>query len=244
MTSRKAALTTGSTTQANKIPWLDDLSSVGIMMVEPTQQLEELLRDPGYTRTIALLTREVMTRWRRSYAEAHGLVLSAIGEPTAIARIHEAWLRGKAGDKPKLAALISRRRVLDLLGKDARRPGHTSLPATQDEPDADGALDVIETCADHDPKAQLECKQLIQMVRGAIACFAALGTVRQRQAQLLQRRILEGASYAQLSIELVCNENALRVRVHAALKALQRHILECHPELLPARPVLRSGRNV
>jgi DNA-directed RNA polymerase specialized sigma24 family protein len=214
------------------------------MMVELARQLEELLRDPGYRRTIAALTWEVSTKWRQSRAEARRLVLSAIGEPTALAVIHAAWIAGKTGASPKLAAVISRRRVIDLLSRDARRAGHVSLPTTADDLDGGGPLDVAETLAHDDPHAQLECKELIQMVRGAIACFAAGSSVRQKQARLLERRILEGASYAQLSMELVCNENALRVRVHVALKALQRHILECHPALLPARLVLPPGWTV
>lgn len=212
-------------------------------MVELAQQLEELLRDPAYRKTIAALTWEVSTKWRQSRGDARRLVLSAIGEPTAFAVIYAAWIAGKTGAGPKLAAVISRRRVLNLLRRDARRAGHTSLPITADELDRDGALEVAETRAIGDPHVALACKQLIQMVRGAIACFAAGGRARQRQARLLERRILEEASYAQLSTELMCNENALRVRVHVALKALQRHILECHPELLPV-PLVLSGRNV
>jgi hypothetical protein len=214
------------------------------MMVESGKQLEELLGDPGYSRTIALLTKEVMSKWHLSYTDARGSVLSAIGEPTALASIHEAWVLAKTGVKPALPALISRRRVLDLLGKDARRTGHSSFPLGADELEADRELDVFHMRSTRDPEAQLECEQFIQLVRGAIACFAAKGVVQRRQAHLLRRRALDEVSYSELSAELACGEPALRVRVHAAMRALHNHILKCHPELLPTRVLLVCARNV
>lgn len=213
-------------------------------MVDSKQQLEELLGDPGYSRTIDLLTREVMSTWNLSHTDARGSVLSAIGEPTALARIYAAWVLAKTGEKPKHAAVITRRRVLDLLGRDARRTGHSSLPHPSAEVATDRTYHSLCTAPEHDPQSQLECRQFIEMVRGAIACFASQGSVQERQAELLRLRHLEERSYTELSAQLACSKNALRVRVHAAMRALQRHLLSCHPELLSMRPVLVRRRNV
>jgi type II secretory pathway predicted ATPase ExeA len=68
-------------------------------------------------------------------------------------------------------------------------------------------------------------------VRDAVACFATQGHAQQRQARLLQRYALDEVKYAELSTELACSENALRVRVHKAMLALRKHIRECHSEL-------------
>lgn len=206
-------------------------------MVDPKQQLEELLGDPGYSRTISLLTKEVMSKWNLSHSVAHGSVLSAIGEPAALATIYEAWVLAKSGQNPKLPALISRRRVLDLLGKDARRANHSSSILAMDELEVDTTSDVLRASADLDPRAQLEYLELIQMIRGAVTCFAGQGTVQSRQAQLLQRRMIDEIPYSELSSELACNEGALRVRVYAAMQALRKHIVWCHPELLLTNPL-------
>ena len=69
------------------------------------------------------------------------------------------------------------------------------------------------------------------MVRDAVACFATQGRAQQRQARLLQRYALDEAKYSELSTELACSENALRVRVHKAMFALRKHIRECHSDL-------------
>lgn len=214
-------------------------------MVDPKQQLGELLADPGYSRTIALLTKEVMSTWNLSHNAARSAVLSAIGDPIALGCIYEAWiLARKTGEKSKVPAVISRRRVLDQLAKDARRPRHSSFPVTAEELEAEADFDSLHTAPDRDPRVQLECQQLIQMVRGAIVCFGTQGATQRRQAQLLQRRGLDEIAYPQLSEELACSENALRVRVHAALKALHEHILWCHPELVSMRTESVRARNV
>lgn len=62
------------------------------------------------------------------------------------------------------------------------------------------------------------------MVHRALACFAAQGTIQGRQAQLLQRHIVDETDYRELSTELTCSENALRVRVCKAMLALRRHV--------------------
>lgn len=212
-------------------------------MVNSIRQLEDLLGDPGYSRTIALLTREVMAKWNYSRDAAHSAVLSAIGEPAALAVIHQAWLSASTGGNPGLAAVISRRRVLDLLGKDARRANHRSMPLVADEIETETTPDALRT-ADSDARAQVELLQLVQLVRGALACFAARGSTQKRQAHLLQRRMLDEIPYRELAVELACTEAALRVRVHAALRALYRHIACCHPELLAMRSQVTGAPSV
>ena len=213
-------------------------------MADSSQQLEELLRDPGYLKTIDFLTREVVRTWNYPHGDAHRLVLSAIGEPRALASIHEAWLAARAGGNSRLPTLISRRRVLDLLGKDARRSKHSSALLVSEENDAEWVPDALRTDANLDPGAQLEKAQLSAMIRGAIACFAAGGVVEQRQASLVQRHVVDEVSYPDLCLELACTRTALQVRVHAALRALRRHILSCHPDLVLTRPLSIRARNV
>ncbi len=166
-----------------------------------------------------------------------------IGEPGALATIHDAWVAAKTGTNPRLPALISRRRVLDLLGSDARRPNHRSMPLVADEIEAERTPEALRTSG-LDARALLECRQLIHMIRGALACFGAKGIIQRRQAHLLQRRMLDEVPYCELAIELACKESALRVRVHAAVRALHRHIQWCHPELLSAHAQPAGARNV
>lgn len=211
-------------------------------MVDSRHQLEELLADPAYARTIRLLTREVMAKWNYSRDAARGSVLSAIGEPRTLASIHQAWMQAKTGIDPHLPAVISRRRMLSLLGRDARRPNHRSMSTLDTELAAEQGLRAIRL-VQPDACTQLECLQLIYLVRGALACFGATGIIQKRQARLLQRRMLDEVSYRELAAELACSKNALRVRVHAALRALYRHIERCHPELLAGRSLLPGSRD-
>jgi DNA-directed RNA polymerase specialized sigma24 family protein len=214
-------------------------------MPETKQQLDVLLADPGYSRTLALLTREVMQLWRVSYLDARGFVLSAIGEPTALASIYEAWVAARAtGENRTHPLLISRRRVIDLLRKDARRPGHSSLPVAANEIEGDETLGSLHTDPQRDPEVQLQRQQCIELVRRAIACFGGQGKAQERQAELLKRRALDEITYAKLSVELACTENALRVRLHAAMRAFHRHILSCHPELLSLRTTIAGERTL
>jgi len=195
-------------------------------------QLEELLRAPDFRKIVELVAKEVMRSWSVPSNAARGFVLSAIGEPETLASIHHAWfLAQRTGESLGLAKVIIRRRVIDLLRKDARLANHASLPATADALEADRALGSFDDLVQRNPRVQLELRQVIQMVRGAVACFATQGQAQQRQAQLLRRYALDEVKYSELSVELACSENALRVRVHKAMLALRKHIRECHSEL-------------
>jgi DNA-directed RNA polymerase specialized sigma24 family protein len=199
------------------------------------RQLKALLEDPVFLKALALVTKEVTNNWNYSNTAARRCVLSAIGEPTALDCIYHAWTAWKAR-KPdeKLAhpTVIIRRRVLDLLGRDARRPGHSSLPTTTDDIEETEHLALFDKNSQRNPLVQLEYWQLIQLVQRAVACFAAQGVVQRRQAELLKRHAFDEISYSELSVELACAEVALRVRMHKARRALLRHILVCHPELV------------
>ena len=199
--------------------------------ISPDGQLEDLLGDPAFLKVVDLLAREVVRFWNVPQRTAHGFVLSAIGEPETLRGIHNAWLVARSGGgSPGLAKVIIRRRVIDLLRRDARQNGHCSQPATIDAIDTDSAL-AFDELLQRSPRAQLELQQIVQLVRGALICFAAQGRIQERQAQLLRRYALDEVQYSELSMELACSENALRVRVHKAMLALRRHIGVCHPEL-------------
>jgi DNA-directed RNA polymerase specialized sigma24 family protein len=206
------------------------------------QQLNELLADPDFRRMIALVSREVMSTWNVSFSLARGAVLSAIGEPKTLTCIYQAWTAAKhTGANLGLAMVIIRRRVISLLRKDARPAGHCSLPATPEDLEYDPALGSFDQDLPRNARAELEYRQILQMVRGALACFAAQGARQRRQAELLHRRFLDEAAYAELSVELACSERALRVRVHKAIHALGRHIQGCHPELVSIRRHMTVG---
>src|SRR5689334_24906727 len=105
-----------------------------VPMSDSKHQLEQLLADPIFSRTITLTTHEVIRTWNVPCAVARGFVLSAIGEPGALGCIYDAWITAKkAGARLGKVKVIVRRRVLDLLAKDARRAGHTSLPVIEDD---------------------------------------------------------------------------------------------------------------
>lgn len=194
-------------------------------------RLQDLLRDPGFLKVVDLVASEVMRCWNVPRRTAHGFVLSAIGEPETLGRIHDAWILARnTGENPGLAKVIVRRRVIDLLRREARQTNHCSLPAAVDADEIDAAL-AFHELLQRSPRAQLELQQIIQLVRSAVACFATQGRIQKRQAQLLRRYALDEVPYPELSIELACSENALRVRVHKAMLALRRHIGVCHPEL-------------
>lgn len=193
-------------------------------------RLADLLQDPGFLKIIDLVANEVMRYWNVPHRTAHGFVFSAIGEPETLRSIHRAWILARTtGESPGLAKVIVRRRVIDLLRRDARQTNHCSLPAA-DAVDTDAAL-AFDELLQRSPRAQLELQQIIRLVRGAVACFAAQGRIQERQAQLLSRYVLDEVQYSELGVELGCSENALRVRVHKAMLALRRHIGVCHPEL-------------
>ncbi|HEX3766218.1 MAG TPA: hypothetical protein VHW23_46315 [Kofleriaceae bacterium] len=195
------------------------------------RQLDQLFADLAFTKTIDLVARDVMRLWGVPHAAAHGFVVSAIGEPDTLACIHNAWsVAMSTGENFGLVKVIIRRRVIDLLRKDARQSNHCSLPTTID------AIDIDRTPGFHelvqrDPRLQLELRQIIQMVRGALDCFSTQGEIQDRQARLLRRYALDEVQYCVLSAELACSETALRVRVHKAMLALRKHIRDCHAEL-------------
>jgi DNA-directed RNA polymerase specialized sigma24 family protein len=196
-----------------------------------TQQLEELQGDPEFQKILELVTKEVMRSWSVSSRVGRGFVLSAIGEPETLACIHNAWfLAKKKGESLGLAKVIVRRRVIDLLRKDRRQADHCPMP-TAEALEADRSFGSFNDLLQRNPQVQVELQQVIEMVRGALACFATQGRVQRKQAQLLQRYALDEATYAELGPELACSENALRVRVHKAMLALRKHIRECHSEL-------------
>jgi DNA-directed RNA polymerase specialized sigma24 family protein len=203
---------------------------------------EELLENADFSKTIAVVAREVGLRWQVCDEVARGLILSAIGEPETLANIHHAYSSGQT----RRAKLIIRRRVIDLLRKDARRENHCSLLETADAHDAEYVIAVLPEAAERSPQVLLEFQQIVARVRTALESFAARGTVQERQAQLLRRYMLEEIGYSQLSIELMCPENALRVRVHKAMLALRRHVQQCHPDLqnLVERRSTGSGNDV
>jgi DNA-directed RNA polymerase specialized sigma24 family protein len=195
------------------------------------RQLDELFAAPGFARIVDLVVREVMRLWGIPHAAAHGFVVSAIGEPDTLACIHNAWsVATSTGENLGLVKVIIRRRVIDLLRKDARQVNHCSLPTTVDAIDSDRTPGFHEL-VQRDPRLQLELQQIIQMVRGALDCFSTQGEIQDRQARLLRRYALDEVGYTTLSAELACTESALRVRVHKAMLALRKHIRDCHGEL-------------
>jgi DNA-directed RNA polymerase specialized sigma24 family protein len=197
-----------------------------------TYQLDALLEEHGFLKIVELVVKEVTRSWNMPGTVARGFVVSAIGEPDTLASIYRAWSLAKQhGESFGLAKVIIRRRVIDLLRKDARQANHSSLPLTTAGLEADGALDSFHDLVQRNPRVELELRQVIEMVRGAVTCFEAQGRTQQRQAQLLRRYALDDVDYSELAVELVCSEGALRVRVHKAMVALKRHIRACHPDL-------------
>lgn len=195
------------------------------------RHLDQLFADPGFGKTVDLVAREVMRLWGIPHAAAHGFVVSAIGEPDTLACIHNAWsVATSTGENFGLVKVIIRRRVIDLLRKDARQASHCSSPTTVDAIDTD-RTPAFHELVQRDPRLQLELQQIIHMVRGALDCFSTQGEIQDRQARLLRRYALDEIGYSALSAELACTESALRVRVHKAMLALRKHIRECHGEL-------------
>lgn len=191
-------------------------------------QLDELLGNSGFLKTVDLISKEVYHVWNVSDRDAHGVVLSAIGEPATLACVHAAF-------SPKqnlaLAKVIIRRRVIDLLRKDARPNNHCSLPPAADGAEPDAPPGSFDEPLERTPRVQLEVRQVACLVRTALDGFAAQGDKQHQQAQLLQRYMIDEVGYADLSVELTCSKNALRVRVHKAITALRKYVQTCHPEL-------------
>jgi DNA-directed RNA polymerase specialized sigma24 family protein len=196
-----------------------------------TQLLRELFAEPEFQRIVDLVSREVARSWSIDGKTARDFVMSALGEPDVLRRIHTAWFVARQlGTSLGLAKVIIRRRVIDLLRRDARPSSHGTL-AVADDAGLEAAFEAPHQVRPVDPRLRLQLLELAHRLRCAIDCFATQGKTQQRQAQLLRRYALDEASYADLSIELACSENALRVRVHKAMRAFRNHVDECHAEL-------------
>lgn len=199
------------------------------MRASTRHQLDELLGNSGFLKTVDLITKEVYHVWNLSVRDAYRVVLSAIGEPATLACVYAAL-------SPKqnlaLARVIIRRRVIDLLRKDARPNNHCSLsPSAADGAEPQCPPGAFDDPLESTPRVQLEVRQVVELVRTALDGFAAQGDKQQQQAQLLQRYVLDEVGYADLSVELTCSKTALRVRVHKAIVALRKYVQTCHPEL-------------
>jgi DNA-directed RNA polymerase specialized sigma24 family protein len=193
------------------------------------EQLEELLADPGYQKLIVALAKHVMSLWGFPFPDARRYVLSAIGEPKALSEIHAAFVSAKNGGDKTYPALFSRRRVIDLMRRDARKVGHISLP---EESEGHGEALTSHHSASHcDVEEELQRHQFNEMIRRAVERFGQKSKTRRRQANLLQRRVFDEVDYSTLSEELTCNRDALRVRMHAAMRAFYRYIRRCHPDI-------------
>lgn len=222
---------------------LSSLSSEGIGVRPSTRHpLDDLLGDSVFQSTVAVIAREVYQVWKISDDVAHCIVLSAIGEPDTLACVQAAF-------RPKqnlgLAKMIMRRRVIDLLRRDARPANHCSLPDSGADAAEIGARPAaFQDRVDWSPSIQLELRQVNTMVRTALDCFAHQGQKQREQAQLLTRYVLDEVDYSTLSVELTCTKSALRVRVHKAMIALRKHVQTCHPELeqlLESRALTTDG---
>ncbi|HET9622175.1 MAG TPA: hypothetical protein VFP84_12465 [Kofleriaceae bacterium] len=175
--------------------------------------------------------------WSLPPATTDGFVMSALGDLTTLANVHRAWFIDPTAGA-RLAKLILRRRVIDLLRGDARRPHHESLPLSTDAVDAAlRALDV-----ERDPRALTERKQLTARVQAALQCFEDQGPVQKRQAGLVKRYVLDEVPRSRLAAELGCTCNALGVRVHKAIHALRKYITVHHPELESSPGPALGGR--
>jgi DNA-directed RNA polymerase specialized sigma24 family protein len=219
------------------------------------RQLEDLLKDPDYARILTAVTSEIERRWCLAHTDACCTVLSAIGEPKELASIYDAMRQvrrakekltldgdpGKAHalatvirEKTALARLITRRRTIDLLRKDAARQGHDSFfCGVEDENDTPVGSIRAETPAD--PEAHVQRVQLKVQFQRALRCFGSQDDTARKRADLLRRRELEDTDYEILSNELGCPVPTLHVRVHAAKCAFFAHIRKCehcHPELI------------
>jgi len=195
--------------------------------------LKELRADLDFKNTLHLVAREVAYTWYLAPDAALRSILSAIGVPHVLAGIYKEWTSARRdGGNLGLVKVIVRRRVIDWLHKDARRAGHDSLRTPFVAVEVDAKLGSLDRDPQHSPLVQLMSRQGIDWVQEELDCFGNQGRAKQRQAWLLRRRILDETSYSALSTELQCNERALRVRMHKALRALRKHVQKCHGGLL------------
>jgi DNA-directed RNA polymerase specialized sigma24 family protein len=215
---------------------------------EPTRQLNALRADPEFQKLIVRAAAEVMRTWSVSRQNANQIVISAVGEPRTLASVHGAWFAARANATGTgLVTVIIRRRVLDLMRSDARRPRHESLPPTIEQlDDALRARAPQDGRLPQDPHALAERRAIVDGVRTALHSFAEQGPRQERQARLVRRHAIDEASHSDLARQLACSPTALRVRIHKAMRALRRHIETCHPELgdlLERGPTAGSARS-
>lgn len=184
-------------------------------------RLNELLADAKFEEVFEFIAKEVKTNWRLPLVIARWTVLAAFARPRDLVRIHRAWSKGRLA----LAKLIVRRRVFDLFRRERRKPHHSSLAVTSDGAETRPSLFAEDSPSD--PLTILQCHEGSEALRASLECFASRGNKQQLQASLLWR-IIDETPYAELSTEFACTRGALRVRVHKAIRALRRHVLECH----------------
>jgi DNA-directed RNA polymerase specialized sigma24 family protein len=189
---------------------------------------KELFADSHFRESLDFVAREAQSNWHTSFATARMSVISGFGQPRDLVAVHDAWAQGNRA----LVATILRRRTFDVFRRDARRPGHSSFTVTAES--AEAVLGMFDHDLRRNPREWLEYLEGIEGVRAAVTCFAACGGHSQDQAQLLVCYFLDETPYAQLSRAFACTRVALRVRMHKAIKALTKHIIECHPELVTA----------
>lgn len=223
----------------------DSLGKRGIVMprakriaTEQDRQLLELFSDPEYVKIFRLARDELKASWRMSADAAEQLVLSAIGTPKALADIHAAMRKGHAlfdtpvGKKFALARLITRRRVQDRMRSDRTRDGQIPLPDPGLDSHSDDATLWFRASAETGPEHHAQQAQLQMLLQKALACFAKQGNVESRQAELLQRHLLQEEEYRELTVGLNCTCNTLYGRLYDARAAFRQYVIACHPELL------------
>jgi len=160
-------------------------------------QLDELRSDSDFRKLIGLVAKEVVYHWNVPHATAAGFVLSAIGEPTTLTCIYNAWRAAKLAEGSfGFAKVIIRRRVIDQLRKEARPRARVPLTAIHE---ADATPGSAADRALSDPRAEVELHQAIERLLTAMACFASQGKSQRRQAQLLRRHVLDDVDYVKLS---------------------------------------------
>jgi len=183
-------------------------------------RLDELLGDPEFEEAFEFIAKETKTNWRLPLMIARWTVLAAFARPRDLVRIHRAWSKGNIS----LAKVMIRRRVFDLFRRERRRPHHSSFTVTSDGAETGPSLFAED--ARSNPLTILQSHEGSAALRLALECFASRGVKQRLQASLLSR-IIDETPYEELSTELACTRGALRVRVHKAIQALRRHVLDC-----------------
>ena len=135
--------------------------------MEAQQQFDTLLEDHDFLKIIDLVTKEVGHRWSVFDSIARSFVLSVVKEPATLLCVYGAWLSAKqAGEKPRLAKLIIRRRVIALLRKDARSSSHCSLSiATPEHAETDTMPGALHDSHKRHPQVAMEAQQITEMSR-------------------------------------------------------------------------------